>query len=303
VEQPLGTPLLILASAMLGLNLLFALFVVPKFRHNAPLLAFHLCLLLLLVLVAAGTLSGLRAHFEIAEGQVFSSADLVIDARGRFASGAPPEGMFRQGRIEVDYASGIERAATRSQVWLGGEAGPRPQTLADGRPLVIDGYRIYPTHNKGFSAILSWWPEGSGAAVAGAVNFPSYPRLSWRQSRSWVTPSGLELDLELAPVVFPADRRWTLSAQKAGAGLFLDAGDGVRSELRVGETVPVRGGFVRLEKLGMWMGYRVFYEPTLPWLFATALLALAALAWWFWTRFDGSLDSGARPVIESESPA
>ena len=303
VEQPLGTPLLALASAVLALNLLFALFVGAKFRRNTPLLAFHLCLLLLLLLIAAGTLTGVRAHFEIAEGQVFSNADLVIDSQGRFASGAPPEGMFRQGRIEVDYASGIERAATRSQVWLDGEGGPRAQILTDGRPLVIDGYRIYATHNKGFSAILSWWPEGGGAAVAGAINFPSYPRLSWRQSRSWVTPSGLKIDLELAPAVFPADRGWTLSAQQAGAGVFLDQSDGVGSELRVGEIVPVRGGFLRLEKLGMWMGYRVFYEPTLPWLFATALLALAALAWWFWTRFAGSLDSGTRPVIDSESPA
>ena len=118
-----------------------------------------------------------------------------------------------------------------------------------------------------------------------------------------MTPSGLELDLELAPVVFPADRGWTLSAQRAGPGLFLNQGDGVRSELRVGETVPVRGGFVRLEDLAMWMGYRVFYEPTLPWLFATSLLAVAALAWWFWTRFAGSLDLGARAAIEGESPA
>jgi cytochrome c biogenesis protein len=299
MEQPLGAPLLALASALLALNLVLALFLGAKFRRNTPLLAFHLCLLLLLILISAGTLTGVRAHFEIAEGQVFSNADLVIDSRGRFASGAPPEGMFRQGRIEVDYASGIERAATRSQVWLNGEGGSRPHTLSDGRPLVIDGYRIYPTHNKGFSAILSWWPEGGGAAVAGAINFPSYPRLSWHQSRSWVTPSGLQLDLELTPAVFPADRRWTLSAQQAGAGLSLDAGGGIRSELRVGEIVAVRGGFVRLEKLGMWMGYRVFYEPTLPWLFAASLLALAALAWWFWARFARSLDLGDRPVIET----
>ena len=81
-----------------------------------------------------------------------------------------------------------------------------------------------------------------------------------------------------APLVFPADSPWTLSAQRAGPGLFLDQGGGVRSELRVGEIVPVRGGFVRIEKLGMWMGYRVFYEPHMSWLFATALLALAALA-------------------------
>ena len=118
-----------------------------------------------------------------------------------------------------------------------------------------------------------------------------------------VTPSGLELDLELAPAVFPADRAWTLSAQRAGPGVFLDQGDGARSELSGGEILRVPGGFVRLEKLGMWMGYRVFYEPTLPWLFTTALLALAALTWWFWIRFARSPGSGVRPVIESESPA
>ena len=85
--------------------------------------------------------------------------------------------------------------------------------------------------------------------------------------------------------------------------MVLVLGDGVRSELREGEAVPVGGGFVRLEKLSMWMGYRVFYEPTLPWLFATSLLTVAALAWWFWSRFGTGLAPRTGPVIDGESLA
>ena len=176
----------------------------------------------------------LRGHFEIAEGQMFSNADFIVDSRGKFSSAALPEGVFRQGPIEVDYAPGMERQQTRSSVWTMQGAVPEHHVVADGRPLVVEGYRIYPTHNKGFSAILSWRPQAGGAPVVGAVNFPSYPRLSWRQQSSWIIPDGQTLTLELMPAQIPLERNWMLSADQAGALIHIETADGARWQLREG---------------------------------------------------------------------
>jgi cytochrome c biogenesis protein ResB len=61
--------------------------------------------------------------------------------------------------------------------------------------------------------------------------------------------------------------------------------DGERRELRPGESVTVPEGVLVYEGLTAWMGYKVFYDPTLPWLLASATLAIAALAAFFWRRF------------------
>jgi hypothetical protein len=49
--------------------------------------------------------------------------------------------------------------------------------------------------------------------------------------------------------------------------------------------VAVPEGVLVYEGLTAWMGYKVFYDPTLPWLLASAVLAIAALSAFFWRRF------------------
>ena len=53
-------------------------------------------------------------------------------------------------------------------------------------------------------------------------------------------------------------------------------------------------GILVYEGLTTWMGYKVFYDPTLPWLLAAALVAIAALGAFFWRRFGrADRDRGA----------
>ena len=47
-----------------------------------------------------------------------------------------------------------------------------------------------------------------------------------------------------------------------------------------GEAVAVRAGSLRLVDVRMWMGYEVFYDPTLPWLFAAAVAGVLCMAWY-----------------------
>jgi cytochrome c biogenesis protein len=66
--------------------------------------------------------------------------------------------------------------------------------------------------------------------------------------------------------------------------LVVRIGD-ARQELVPGERMVVPGGVLVYERLSTWMGYTVFYDWTLPWLFAACMLAVASLAWHFWTKF------------------
>ena len=86
----------------------------------------------------------------------------------------------------------------------------------------------------------------------------------------------LELALALPPS--PYDETWTLrlaSAEKAE--LELKTGDD-RLSLLPGDTVSLKGGRLHYERLAMWMGYDLRYDPTLPWLFSLAALAVVLMA-------------------------
>ena len=267
---------------LLSLNLLAALLTCRCFRRQPSLFAFHVCLLLLAVLLGVGQLTRLTGHFEIAEGQGFDPASVAIDSRGEWNPGLPAGSAFRQGPIQVAYDPGLLRRGTSSRVFLSGDGQGRPVDVADAKPLVLDGYRFYATHNKGFSALLSWRSD-AGKLLRGTVHFPSYPRLALGQVLEWRTPHGTSVELRLEPDPLPQDG-WILRAQRAGGRLGVRTRDGEDQFLQPGQSLALPGGVLRLEGFGMWMGYRVFYDPTLPWIFACALLAVSMLAWYFWSR-------------------
>jgi cytochrome c biogenesis protein len=156
--------------------------------------------------------------------------------------------------------------------------------IGDHRPLVLEGYRFYTSSNKGFAPLLTWRPQG-GAALTGAVHLPSYPMHALRQSGEWHLPDGrrvwvmLQFDETLidpnAPAAFRLPEKHRLVVRL----------EPLRAELAPGESIELEGGTLRYDGLRTWMGYRVSYDPTLPWLLAAALLAAFSLAWHYARRF------------------
>jgi cytochrome c biogenesis protein len=113
---------------------------------------------------------------------------------------------------------------------------------------------------------------------------PSYPLFDWRQENRWRSPEGSELRIWLrleAPLA--EERAWTLEPRSARGALIVHA-QGGRSELHAGESLRLEGGTLRYERLAGWMGYRVFFDPTLPWLLGLAIAAVAGLAAHLWGR-------------------
>lgn len=270
-------PALTLAIGALALNLGAALVVHPLLRRQAALLVAHLALLALVAGVGLGRMMALDGRFELTQGVPFDGTLLDASA-GPLHRPRLQQLAFAHEGFEIDYAAGRRRGATRNTVsWRDEHGTPQRAVIGDHVPLRLSGHRIYTSPNKGFAPLLQWTPD-TGEPVTGSVHLPSYPMHELRQSRAWRLPDGREawVQLELdAPLIdAQAAARWRMPGPHA---LVLRVGD-ERHLLRPGEQVALDGGRLRYVELRSWMGYRVAYDPTLPWLLASALLATLAFA-------------------------
>ncbi len=179
------------------------------------------------------------------------------------------------------------RGATRSNILLpDGKGGWQAEVVGDDTPLIIDGYRFYTTFNKGFAAVLTWITE-QGEAMTGTIHMPSYPLFDYKQANSW-SPPGSEEEIKFwlrLETDFDREADWLLDGAKTHAVLVVNDGD-QRVELQPGQGIDLPGGHLRYEALSTWMGYKIFYDPTLKWLFIAAMITVFGLCLHYWSKFQ-----------------
>jgi len=303
--------LLVAPLAFLGLSLLAAMVSYPRIHRQAGLLVFHLALLGLIALAAVGRMTHMQGHFEVAEGQPFDPGLLEGIKKGPWHAQPMASVAFVQGPVAVEYESGIKRGKTFSKVYVASESGASiEETVGDDLPLVLDGYRIYSTFRKGFAPILTWRPL-AGPAQTGAVHMPSYPLFLYQQENSWMPPGSsapIQLSLDLHTSIDDKST-WTLKSDTARAELLIELEDRTL-QLQEGQSVNLEGGMLRYERLVMWKGYNVIYDPTIFWMFMMAVLGVAGLAWHMWTRLGMqrreeqpriSTSQGSKTTLEAAS--
>ncbi len=257
----------------LTLNLLAAMVTHPRLRSEPALLAFHASLLALLALAAWGRLFHLEGRVELLTGAPFAADAVDIVRAGPLHRRAFQNVQFDQRGFTVDYAPGVNRSRTHSRVLRARAA----EVVREDQPLVIDGYRFYVTHNKGYAPVLTWTPVG-GSPVTGAIHMPSYPLFDWKQENRWQPPQGPDVQLWLhLDTPLRKDKAWRLDSDSIDAVLTVNANDH-RVDLQPGESLTLAAGTLRFDELRGWIGYKVFYDPTLPWLFVCACLAALSLA-------------------------
>jgi len=284
-----------LPFALLALNLLAAIIVEPGLRKKHGLFVFHLSLLILLLLAAFGRLSRFEANLEIVRGGVFSVNNLKDITRGPLHFGRLEQLSFMQGRYSVEYAEDLQRGATLSEVIVPDTQGKSiSRFVGDDKPLSLHGYRFYTTSNKGFAAVLTWLPE-SGLPISGALHLPSFPRLDWKQVNSWSVPGtakSVNIELQIPDSLrlqLDSKLPWQLQNQSA-KDAWLEINNGGKSVIvRRGEQVSLTNGKLRFDEVRGWMGYKIYYDPTLPWLFVSALCGILGLLWHYRALFAGSL--------------
>jgi len=272
------------ATSLLALNLLAALVVHPVLRRQLPLLVFHLSLLALVMLAALGRMTALDGRFELTQGLGFDGS-LIESAAGRWHDDALGRLALRHEGFEIDYAPGRKRGATRNRVvWVDAGGAAHAAVIGDHRPLVLEGYRFYTSPNKGFAPLLTWRPR-EGEPVTGAVHLPSFPANELHQSREWVLPDGRAVWVMLQFDETLIDPNAQATFRLPGVHRLVLRVGTQRAELVTGERIEIDGGTLVYEGLRTWMGYRVSYDATLPWLLAAALLAAFSLMWHYTHRF------------------
>ena len=272
-------PWLVLPLSLLAINLLAALLVRHAFRQQAALLLFHVGLLGVLLLVAANVLMRFDGSVEVVEGTAFDAAGVNDRARGWLHPDRLDRVNFSQGLLEVHYRSGLQRDTTHSRVVLNRPDGNGiERDIGDRVGFTSNGYRLMTTSNKGYS-VLVLWREAGGRETFGVVNFPSYPRFDWKQVNDWITPAGetLTLELKLAKRV-PEDGPWTLRSRDVGYEVGISSAAQPERVIEPRQSIAVKGGEITIVDLRLWMGYRIDYNPLLPWLLTAAFLSLGALA-------------------------
>jgi len=272
--------------ALLGINLMAAIATNAAFRRQPALLAFHVCLLAVIVLAGIGALYQYDGHVELVEGEAFDASRVELTDFGLLRQRGPDSPQFTQGRITVDYAPGLIRQSTFSDVLVDGVAGhTSARQFGDQANMTIDGYRFSTSFNKGFAAVLHW-VGSDGDILLGAINFPSYPEYEWKQINDWTTPGGenIGLELELAATVDRA-QAWRLQSEGSNFTIKITLPDGKTARLGRGESLSLHGGQLTVAELRMWMGYRVDSNPMLQWVFVAALLSIAALSMHFYEKY------------------
>ncbi|HSD61186.1 MAG TPA: hypothetical protein VLC55_10070, partial [Burkholderiales bacterium] len=148
-------------------------------------------------------------------------------------------------------------------------------------------YRFYTSFNKGFAPVFEWQPTGGARAVAGSVHLPSYPAHETAQAQEWEIPGTGEtlwVMLRFDEVILAPDRPSQFRPPERHV-LVVRRGE-ARQELKPGDYLDLPQGRLAYRGLARWMGYAVYSDWTLPWLFATCALAAASLGLHFWNKFS-----------------
>jgi ResB-like family len=275
----LAAPLLLLA-----INLSAAVATNGVFRRQMPLLMFHLALIALVLLAAAGQLMYLKGTAEVTEGTGFTG--LKSRDAGPLHAGRIDEVHFVNDGFDIAYKPGpvLDRLLNRLR-WHDSNGAERTGEIEQNKPLVLHGYRIYPTSNKGFAPLFLWRPT-NGVEVLAAVHLPSYPANATGQAQSW-RPSGSKeaiwVMLNVDENLIPSDResRFRLPDERKIVVRY----QGQRWVMQPGERIALTDGTLEYQELRTWMGYRFFYDWTISWMLAACGIGVLSLAWHFLRKF------------------
>lgn len=292
-------------------------------RKRRGHLLFHSSLLFLLLLFLAGRLVYFQGYLEVSEGQGFSGPFSQASQGPLHRTIFKDDTVVVQEQMEVTYAKGEEGEEIQSGLrFLDGAEGEQSGLVGFNRPMLYRGYRFSVPGRMGYSLLVSFRPKrpgplgggnlasegGSSSATAppalgspplegavptpehlGFVNMPPYPSERKAQINSFQLPGTgdwVVLLLKLLGEPYREVDRWRFTRPQDYRVIVSFRRQDFH--LRQGERCDLGVGTLEVKELRRWMGYGVFYDPTLPYLLMTSALVVVGLLWMFLPLLKGT---------------
>jgi hypothetical protein len=276
---------------LLAVNLTASIASNARFRADLPLLVFHLSLLAFVALLAVARLTYFQGAATVPVGAGFAG-DFHTEERGPLHGELARALRFSNESFTEVFPEGNKYRATENRVRFRDAAGNLHEgVIGDDRPLVLDGYRIYTSRNRGFAPLVQFTAD-SGEIQFATLQLGKVGEDGFTAGMPWKIPSGPEIWLTLSTErMQPAagTKRDNLGAKEARNKLVLRH-DERFYDLVAGQSVDLPGGRLTYSRLSAWMGYSIVYDPTKPWVLGTVAVAIVSLIWFYarrlWRTWD-----------------
>lgn len=279
------TALWIVPLGIFAVALLASIATRPRFRRDPALLGLHLALLCMVILFAAARLTYLDGTASLTEGGEPFDGRLAVDRRGPLHPEKIRHLRFANEATLEDYSPSERWYGTINRVrWWSDDGRTGMAEISNDRPLILEGYRIHPTFNRGYAPVFRWEPR-SGEPMLGSVQLRADTQFG--MANEWSLPNGEALWIMLEPLqdgavaIQPGQRRAGLGAAALAHHLVVRHNE-VRTTIQVGESLEFADGRLVYVELRSWMGYRIIYDPSANWLAAAAAFAAACMIAYYW---------------------
>lgn len=285
------TPAALAPLGLLAVNLTASIACNARFRADLPLLVFHVSLLLVVVLLAVARLTYFEGSAKVSIGTRFAGDYLAENQGILHGDGARGLRFSNDGFTEF-IPEGSRYRTTRNKIRFPDAAGNlHDGVIGNDRPLVVDGYRIYTSRNRGFAPMMQW-TGANGAIEFATMQLEKIGSDGYTPGTVWAIPGGPRIWVSLSTEKIhdaPGAQLDNLGAKEARNKLVVRYDERFH-DLKTGESVDLPGGRLTYTGLNAWMGYDIIYDPTKPWLLGTISIGVASLLWFYarrlWRTWD-----------------
>lgn len=167
---------------------------------------------------------------------------------------------------------------------------PTTTVIRYNEPLKIGNYRFYLSGHRGYSLVF-WFTDAKGSQRPVVIFLPDYPEVRLAQSYTFRVPNSGAGDIfagiDLRNKPYRYDRPWSLTGSNREEPVTLaytSKGERKRNLVRVGESVKLPGGTLKLDSIRPWHGFIVDYDPARPYMGFFTAIAIFGISWHYVAR-------------------
>lgn len=269
---------------VLAVNLMLAILVREKIRHNLPLLVFHIALLLIMLSVVVSRLTYFKGWAIMSENETLRQPTGIINQGPWHRSKLNSMPVLQQSFLAYFDEEG-RRLDTES--WLQPFDAKEAILITNKETADVAGYQFTISNNLGFSVDLTWI-SGQGDIIRGLLQMPSQISQPETQGRKLILPDITD-DIWLGLEIESARKSFFYPYFSIPDHFYFTVVVGSESQqLKLGESIDLFGGTLILNNIIPWIGYEMYYDPAIYFLLIASIIAVIALGYFLSQRLGDS---------------